>query len=116
MPSERTRVSLKLVDTSLRLLAPSNPGSVITYIGETEFSTVVVGNAQETSFQLFVQNLSLLLIDNVSSAPVDEGDRGIGKSSNVSGVTFWKVRSFSTRLYNSANTGVRMMAMRCSPK
>ncbi|CAL1704672.1 unnamed protein product [Somion occarium] len=90
VPSERTRVSLKLVDTSLRLLAPSNPGSVITYIGETEFSTVVVGNAQETSFQLFVQNLSLLLIDNVSSAPVDEGDRGIGKSSNVSGVTFWK--------------------------
>lgn len=88
VPSERTHVTLKLVDTSIKLLAPVYPGSVLVYVGETEFSTVIVGGAQDSSFHLAIHSLSLLLIDDVNSVPRDDGDN----ISNASGVTLWKVR------------------------
>lgn len=76
------------MDTSVKLLAPLYPGSVVIYVGETEFSTIVVGGAQDSSFHLIIQSLSLLLIDDGNAVSGDEGDHmSIG-----SGVTLWKVR------------------------
>ncbi|KAI0797999.1 hypothetical protein C8Q75DRAFT_709658 [Abortiporus biennis] len=73
VPSERTSVSLKVVDTSIRAFAPTYPGSVVVHMDDISFNTVLVGNGTENSFHLIVQQLSLLLIDDVKD--IEEGLR-----------------------------------------
>ena len=85
VPSERTHISLALKDTSVKLLAPVYQGSVVIYVGETVFSTIIVGGAQDSAFHLYIQSLALLLVDDVTSK--DEGDQVPG----TSGVSLWKV-------------------------
>jgi autophagy-related protein 2 len=66
VPSERTRLSVKVVDSSVRALCPNYPGSLILHVGELDFSSVMVGSVPETNFSLDLQALSLLVIDDLS--------------------------------------------------
>lgn len=65
VPSERTVVSAKVVDTSVRVMCPTYPGAMVLHIGEADFSTAVVGNSPESSFHLVIQTLSLFLLDDL---------------------------------------------------
>ena len=71
VPSERTRVEVKLVDTSVRALAPTYPGAIAVYLEEIDFKTVIEGSLPETSFGLSVRSISLFLIDDLSPAGED---------------------------------------------
>ncbi|KAL7283400.1 hypothetical protein ACG7TL_002830 [Trametes sanguinea] len=84
VPSERTKVNLKILDTSIRLLAPSHPGAVVPYIGELDFSTVLEGNSSTTTMNLSVPTLALLLIDDLSTFP-DDSEEGTRTHSSASG-------------------------------
>ena len=66
VPSERTKVAVTIIDSSLRLLQPSHPGALVAHIGEMDFSTTLVGNSAETSFHLEVPALSIFLVDDLS--------------------------------------------------
>lgn len=90
VPSERTRVNVKILDTSIRLLAPSHPGAVVPYIGELDFSTVIEGNSPTSTINLSIPALALLLIDDISSSPEDSDASGRAHAS-THGVGFWKV-------------------------
>lgn len=85
IPSERTAVSLKIMDGSIRAVAPSHPGAVVLHIGDLSFSTNIVGSSADVAFQLSTPALAVLALDDLSS--VNE----VNHSS--SGVNFWKVRS-----------------------
>ncbi|CDO68278.1 hypothetical protein BN946_scf184799.g5 [Trametes cinnabarina] len=89
VPSERTKVNLKILDTSIRLLAPSHPGAIVPYIGEFDLTTVLEGNSPSTTMNLSVPTLALLLIDDLSSSP-DESDESSRGQSTIPGVAYWK--------------------------
>ncbi|KAI0093682.1 hypothetical protein BDY19DRAFT_1063485 [Irpex rosettiformis] len=82
VPSERTRLSIKVVDSSLQGLCPKYPGSLVLHLGEVEYSSVMVGALPETSFTVGLQTVSLLLLDDLSS--VDESTSSSNKAAPMS--------------------------------
>ena len=64
IPSDRTRVSVKIVDGSIRMFAPNCPGGLVTHIQELEFATDVVGDFCDSSFRINATSLSLLALDD----------------------------------------------------
>ncbi|GJE87153.1 autophagy-related protein 2 [Phanerochaete sordida] len=89
VPSERTHLSLKVVDTSVRALCPKFPGAMVLHLGETDFSTTMIGNSPETSFRLAIQTLSLFLIDDIGSLHEDSSGRVLSRLSRTAG-GIWK--------------------------
>lgn len=64
IPSDRTRVSVKVVDGAIRLFSPNYPGGLVTHLQEMEFSTDVVGDSRDSSFHINGTSLSLLALDD----------------------------------------------------
>ncbi|KAI0748137.1 hypothetical protein C8Q80DRAFT_1120684 [Daedaleopsis nitida] len=87
VPSERTRVNVKVHDTSIRLFAPTHRGALLPYIGELEFSTVIEGNSPIMSMNLSLPAFYLLLIDDQMS---NADEAGTPKTSAAHGVALWK--------------------------
>ncbi|KAH9946106.1 uncharacterized protein BXZ73DRAFT_86295 [Epithele typhae] len=87
VPSERTRINLKVHDTSIRLFAPTHKGALLPYIEEAELSTVIEGNAPTVSMNLSVTSFLLLFIDDLSG---NQDEPGTPRRPTGSGVTYWK--------------------------
>ncbi|KAF9246321.1 hypothetical protein BU15DRAFT_70422 [Melanogaster broomeanus] len=87
VPSECTRLAVAVVDVSVHVRAPEYPGAAVLHLGETNFSTELVGNSPESTFRLDVPSLHFLLIDSIpdamESAKTPQGPAGHG-------VSFWK--------------------------
>ncbi|KAI0647065.1 hypothetical protein C8Q79DRAFT_1009211 [Trametes meyenii] len=94
VPSERTRVNVKVMDTSIRLLAPSHPGAIVPYIGELDFSTVIEGNSPTTSLNLSIPALALLLIDDLASTPEDT-ETPSRSQGTMHGAAYWKLSGYA---------------------
>lgn len=92
VPSERTVVAVKVIDSSVRAMCPTYPGVMVLHIGEADFSTAVVGNSPESSFHLVVQSLSLFLSDDLQCLKDDTNARisAMSRLSRVAGGV-WKV-------------------------
>ncbi|KAJ7285766.1 hypothetical protein C8J57DRAFT_1168465 [Mycena rebaudengoi] len=88
IPSERTVISLKVVDGSIRVLALHHPGALVVHVGALDFSTSIVGDSPDMSFNLSVPDLALLMIDDLGDV-VDTG------SHSNSGVAFWRKSGFA---------------------
>jgi autophagy-related protein 2 len=90
VPSERTHIAVKLLDTSIRALGPKHPGGMVLHIGEADYVTIIIGNHPETSFHLSVQALSLLLIDDLETITEDASSvHAISKLTRAAG-GIWK--------------------------
>ncbi|KXN86892.1 Autophagy-related protein 2 [Leucoagaricus sp. SymC.cos] len=85
IPSERTSIVLKVMDGSVRVYAPTKPGAIILYVGDTDLSTEIAGNSLESTVSLGIQYLSLLAIDDTS---IVEGE--ISGLHDTKGVSYWK--------------------------
>ncbi|PIL24008.1 hypothetical protein GSI_13759 [Ganoderma sinense ZZ0214-1] len=93
VPSERTRINVKVNDTSIRLFAPTHKGALLSYIEELEFSTVIEGNSPNMSMNLGIPSVSLLLIDDLTN---NEGDVTPARTSSAAhGVPFWKAGGYA---------------------
>ncbi|KAI0721077.1 hypothetical protein C8T65DRAFT_601842 [Cerioporus squamosus] len=90
VPSERTRVHVKIHDTSLRLYAPTHKGALLPYIGELELSTVIEGNSSTMSLNLSLPAFSLLLIDDLSTNAFAEESSTPARTNVASGINYWK--------------------------
>lgn len=92
VPSERTVVAVKVVDSSVRALCPTYRGAMVLHIGETDFTTALVGNSPETSFRLSIQTLSLFLLDDLRNIAEDTTGRSstMSRLSRAAG-SVWKV-------------------------
>ncbi|RDX56759.1 hypothetical protein OH76DRAFT_1395891 [Lentinus brumalis] len=93
VPSERTRVHVKIHDTSVRLYAPTHKGALLPYIGELELSTVIEGNSPTMSLNLSLPAFSLLLIDDLSTNAEETGTSA--RANFASGVGFWKSAGYA---------------------
>ncbi|KAF9464765.1 hypothetical protein BDZ94DRAFT_466688 [Collybia nuda] len=51
IPSEKTSISLKIVDGSIRGFAPRHPGVMVIHVDDLEFSTDVIGDSPNSFFQ-----------------------------------------------------------------
>lgn len=92
VPSERTQIFVKVVDSSIQLLAPSYPGAVVSHIQELEFSTVLSGSLPVLSLSLNVPSFSLWLIDDVGTmAQLSSTADDVRSASASSGSSIWKV-------------------------
>ncbi|KAI0928435.1 hypothetical protein AcW1_005680 [Taiwanofungus camphoratus] len=91
VPSERTRISVTILNSSVRASAPNYSGALVPYIGELSFSTIIVGSSPEISFHLHLSALSLLLADDIS-ADVEESEqtRAVHPGPDPPGVSFWQ--------------------------
>ncbi|KAG6845341.1 hypothetical protein H0H87_010798 [Tephrocybe sp. NHM501043] len=89
IPSERTRITLKVVDGAVQIFAPTHPGAIVIHINCLNFATDVVGDSSDSTFQLSIPALALLAIDDVS----EETDAGI--SSQQHGISLWKASGFA---------------------
>lgn len=75
------------MDGSIRGLAPAHPGALVFHVGNLDFSTDIVGNSQESSFNLLVPAASILFVDDLSVDGIQD-ERPLGSG----GIVHWKVR------------------------
>jgi autophagy-related protein 2 len=93
IPSECTKVTIKVTDGSVVAQVQDNPGALVVHMGETAFSTDIVGDAPESIFNISVPDLSILFIDDYQTGlQVKESDHM--KPMEVQGAAHWKVSSF----------------------
>ncbi|KAJ7219339.1 hypothetical protein GGX14DRAFT_591678 [Mycena pura] len=88
IPTEKTSISLKVNDGSIRVLADNHPGAVVIHTGSMDFSTNVVGDSPDSSFHITVSELAVLMID-------DLGDTIEPSVHNYSGVRTWTRSGFA---------------------
>lgn len=111
IPSERTRVTVKIVDGSIRGVAPTHLGSMVLYIEELDFTTDIVGDSPEFSFHLLVPSASLLFIDVLSDPYEGAGAQQTQMSSAPRGISYWKVRLMIKSLRSKLMGTYREQAM-----
>ncbi|KAL1747537.1 hypothetical protein HDZ31DRAFT_31736 [Schizophyllum fasciatum] len=80
-PNERTRVSVQILDGSLRMLAPQHPGAAVVHLGDLEFSTEIV-DSPEFTCNLAVPSLAFFMLDDLADASENNYHRG--------GIAHWK--------------------------
>ncbi|TDL27313.1 hypothetical protein BD410DRAFT_762110 [Rickenella mellea] len=83
VPSERTRVSMKIMDGAIRATLDDHPSALLTYLGNFQFHTEIIGDSNEIALQFTVPALSILLTDDVRTL-VDMSEN------SHTGVTWWK--------------------------
>ncbi|EPQ58082.1 hypothetical protein GLOTRDRAFT_35556 [Gloeophyllum trabeum ATCC 11539] len=88
VPSERTQVSVRIFDGSVRLLAPTHPGAMVVHVGETEFNTDIVGGSPDIVFRLTVPELSVFMIDDNAAVVETPAVSGPSKS-------YWKSTGYA---------------------
>ncbi|KAJ6502482.1 hypothetical protein C8R45DRAFT_818480 [Mycena sanguinolenta] len=95
IPTERTHLSLKVLDGSIRILASNHPGALLIHAGALDFSTSVDGDSPDSTIRLSVPELAVLMIDNL--ADVVDPD-----AHDTSGVRFWRKSGFAllTEIYD----------------
>ncbi|KAG6874206.1 hypothetical protein C0995_003752 [Termitomyces sp. Mi166 len=89
IPSERTRISLRILDGAIRVFAPNHPGAVVIHIDDLEFATDVIGESPDSSFCLSIPSLALLAVDDISNE-VTVDDLFLRR-----GATLWKAAGFA---------------------
>ncbi|OCB84207.1 hypothetical protein A7U60_g8883 [Sanghuangporus baumii] len=70
IPSERTQISLNLLECACCITPPSRPSVLVLSFGDFTISTDLASNSQETALGITVADLSILLNDD-SKASVD---------------------------------------------
>ncbi|KAJ6496744.1 hypothetical protein C8R47DRAFT_1115401 [Mycena vitilis] len=89
VPTERTHISLKVVDGSIRIIASNHPGALIIHAGALDLSTSVIGDSPDTTIRLSVPELAILMIDDLADV-IDPGT-----THNISGVRLWRKSGFA---------------------
>ncbi|KAJ7063368.1 hypothetical protein C8F01DRAFT_1209678 [Mycena amicta] len=65
VPTEKTHISLKILDSSLRVVALNHPGALVVHAGALSFSTSLVGGSADLSLQLSLSELAVLMVDDL---------------------------------------------------
>jgi autophagy-related protein 2 len=95
VPSERTRLSVKVQDSALRVVGVDRPVSLVLHVGELGLLTDLVDSSSDSSMSLDLPRLRVLLTED-HTAGQDINTRPIDSSSETpDGLALWKVISLS---------------------
>ncbi|KAF5377015.1 hypothetical protein D9757_007710 [Collybiopsis confluens] len=87
VPSDRTKISLKVQNGSVKIFAPTHPGAMLFHLGNLEFSTDLIGESPESEFSLKLHSAALLAIDDLVQFH--------SSSSSAEGYLFWRKCGFA---------------------
>ncbi|KAJ7235449.1 hypothetical protein B0H12DRAFT_1141515 [Mycena haematopus] len=88
IPTERTHLSLKVLQGSIRIVSFNHPGALVIHSGALDFSTTVDGDSPDSTIHLSVPELAVLMIDNLADAVYPDAH-------DNSGVRFWRKSGFA---------------------
>jgi autophagy-related protein 2 len=91
VPAERTKLTVRITDGSVKAHAPTHPGALVIYAGDLTVNTDIVGDAASSFLHVLVPDLSILLLDDLESRPDGSVTNRLPASVNQ-GVPYWKVR------------------------
>ena len=97
VPSEVTRISLKLEDTSVHVAAPTHPGALVLSLGTLAISTELVSDATGKTVDLSGKGIRMFLIDDLKAPLPEKGH----SHRPLTGSEYWKVSGCS-RFHPSA--------------
>ncbi|KAK7054763.1 autophagy-related protein 2 [Paramarasmius palmivorus] len=86
VPSERTKINLKIGNGSIKVTAPKHPGAFILHIGEVEFSTEISGSSTTNDLNFAVTSVAFLAIDDVAD---------VNPSASSEGLALWVKRGYA---------------------
>ncbi|KAJ3725873.1 hypothetical protein C8R42DRAFT_575547 [Lentinula raphanica] len=86
VPSERTKITLRVVDGSVKVLAPTHPGALLLHIGNLDLATDLIGESPKLEFMLKVYSAALLGIDDMAEFHVS--------TTSAESFSFWKKCGF----------------------
>ena len=90
VPTERTKLSVRVTDGSVKTHASTHPGALVFYIGDLTVDTDLVGDAVSSLLHVLVPELSILLLDDLESRTDGPVSNKMPASVNQ-GVAYWKV-------------------------
>lgn len=90
VPTERTRINLKIVDGSVHIVSPPHGGAVALALTEMELTTELLGYSPDIALSLAVGELAVFAIDDKN---VDMSDELLEEGSHQSGQDAWRVRA-----------------------
>ncbi|TFY83716.1 hypothetical protein EWM64_g299 [Hericium alpestre] len=88
IPSERTKVAVKVMESSIRLFSIKHKGALVVHLGDFQFSTDIVGNSPKMVFDLSVHSLAALLNDDHTT--IEEAVAPATNPSSQGCLLFWK--------------------------
>ncbi|TFK29985.1 hypothetical protein FA15DRAFT_663305 [Coprinopsis marcescibilis] len=88
VPSERTLISLKIIEGSVRSFAPTHSGAIVLAIGGLNFVTDIVGQFPDPSFRLDIATMFVLAVENVG-----ESNKSINGSGHA--IDYWKRKGYA---------------------
>ncbi|KAH8117286.1 hypothetical protein DFH11DRAFT_1574221 [Phellopilus nigrolimitatus] len=71
IPSERTQISVNILECALRVTPPSQTSALVLSLRDVGLSTDLVGDSQETALNASITAMSVLLTDDVESLSTD---------------------------------------------
>ena len=97
---------MKIVDGSFRMFAPTYRGAIVAHMQELDFSTDVLGDSRDSSFQVLATSLSLLTTDDAHTIDIVQRD--------ARGLSTWMVNNTGQfYLFYSGSFFPRMLDMLC---
>ncbi|KAF8964063.1 hypothetical protein BDZ97DRAFT_2058708 [Flammula alnicola] len=90
IPSDRTRIFVKIVDGSIRIFAPRYPGALVSHMQELEFSTDVIGDSRDSSFHIVATALALLAIDDAQ-----DQESHLEPARSIRGISTWMAAGYA---------------------
>ncbi|KDQ16218.1 hypothetical protein BOTBODRAFT_173128 [Botryobasidium botryosum FD-172 SS1] len=93
VPTECTRLQIRLVECAIRVFPPTNPGTLVLWIGDTEFATDLIGQSTELTLNLGVKSLSILFVDDASAT--NTPTPAAGERISASQLEYWKRSGFA---------------------
>ena len=87
IPSERTRITVKIEEVSARLFAPRHVGAFVLHLGDVELATEMVGDSPEIRLRIAARALTALFTDNHVEAAQKSSNRS---QPDVQGPLYWK--------------------------
>ncbi|KZV84269.1 hypothetical protein EXIGLDRAFT_727477, partial [Exidia glandulosa HHB12029] len=112
VPTERTRINVKIVDGSVHIVSPPHRGAIALALTEMELATELLGDSPDVALSLSVGELAVLAIDDVT---VDVPDELLEEDRHLSGQETWRSRGYAV-LVEVTDFGSQIMKRAAYPK
>lgn len=102
IPSERTCIEFKFINSAVRVIPPSKPSALLLSLEDVGFSTDLSSHTPEIAATTVGSGLSILLVDDVDSLLT------VAHSRSLAGTEHWRVSHLTHRTSLVAELPIRM--------
>ncbi|EJD44143.1 hypothetical protein AURDEDRAFT_185172 [Auricularia subglabra TFB-10046 SS5] len=92
VPTERTRISIKIIDGSVHVVAAGHDGAVALALTDMELATELLGDSPDIALTIDAGELALFAVDDMAADVPDELHE---EGSHLSGQDVWRSRGYA---------------------